>query len=417
MIQTIPDDTVCCIFAAFSSALVMDQKDFPWFLGHICSGWRSVFLSMVLEFWSRIEIYNRNPIPSERACVSRASMIKFFLQRNARVPFSFIFQSFRPAATTTEEYEEMHFRLVLNMLIDESPRWKEADFTILPIDLLSLSRVQGRLPQLQKLSLYLSMGPSGVGPEMQLFQSAPSLTHIDIANLSSWNFNWSNLKVVILRSTGPTNTFLSALRQMINLERLILLSSPRNPTLSTMILFPRLEYLEIPPNLLHSLKAPALEHLHLHFTGFLKDQSRHAVTSFLSRSSCHILRLGMIGCEPEAAIQIIQHTPQIVHLELGGMENVSSVLKELTFSSHPEGELLASHLQSLELALYKADMDEIDLLSDLILLRTSVGDDLGFEKVQSLTISGHGFRTVPDTICQLNVLCKERGVQIIDRTW
>jgi hypothetical protein len=86
--RRMPPEIIREIFShVFSSPLKIGHaSQFPWYLGQICSQWRTLFFSMQSVFWRKIEI---NHLPY--CCVSERvdAIITFSLNRTRVEPFSF----------------------------------------------------------------------------------------------------------------------------------------------------------------------------------------------------------------------------------------------------------------------------------------------------------------------------------------
>src|SRR5258708_245724 len=92
--HVISEDIVCEIFTNFSAAInATCPIYFPWYLGHICSAWRATFLSMVPQFWHKLDVYNPCLyISGDPGKLRRiTNIVKFFLERNCGHQFDLDF--------------------------------------------------------------------------------------------------------------------------------------------------------------------------------------------------------------------------------------------------------------------------------------------------------------------------------------
>ncbi|KAK2459488.1 hypothetical protein APHAL10511_008472 [Amanita phalloides] len=410
--QTIPTEVIQQIFALFSTTFTAhDPALFPWFLGHVCSRWRSIFLDMTTEFWHTIHIAFHWEDTSKPA----KNLIQFFLECDPTAPFSFCIR-FPGALAKSQPHVRDHMRQILEMLVDESMRWKQISFRVADTPmthLLPLTRAKDRLPLLQKLQLsYLSY--SVPLPLLDVFQSAPSLNVIQMSNPGNWKFDWSTLKVVEVNQLGSgTCDFIPALSQMTNLERLRITSAFRGAVQSdSVVLLPRLAALKCGPSWLAFLRAPALTALTLYVGARKKSNTSDIVLSFLLRSSCNVLHLCITGGEAAAAVEVVRHTPRITRLELLDVDGVERALEKLIISSDPAQprEPLARHLLSLHIRSdFKDDIQRV--MPRLISSRTGAA---GCKRLQELGVSIPQFNLAADTIGNLIALCKERGIHCFD---
>ncbi|KAK2459624.1 hypothetical protein APHAL10511_008379 [Amanita phalloides] len=385
----LPKDVVREAFALFAGTTLATSKptEYPWFLGHICSTWRSVFLSMN-ELWPRISV-SFDLEGNER----QKNIVQFFLERDLTAPFSLNLEF----PTTTAEREEDNMLHALEMLVIASERWTDASFKATVQQLLPLRRAQNRLPLLQRFKLTL-LCQTEADPLFDILQNAPSLTAIDVEEPASWVFNLANLKSITMYFwDSGTSNFIAALPK---LEQLILHEELLLP--SPIIILPNLIKLDCTTHLLSLLEAPLLQNLSINFR-HQRSSDADIVQSFLRRSLCtmNILFLGINGARAAVAIEIIKLTPQIVHLKLVSVDKVGNVFEQLTVSAKPGQQWLACHMQSLSIHKYYGSDDQ---LFDLVSSRTdSVAGNHGYDRLQKLVQSDVSPRVI--------ALCKERGIQ------
>ena len=111
--------------------------EFPWYLGHICSPWRAVFLSMRQEFWGKFMLYpptSRSLKFKARRC---AALVKLFIECARGQPFSF------------DIHQDTQSRIILKKFMKESSCWLDASFSIAKSEISSLLKIKNRLPHLR----------------------------------------------------------------------------------------------------------------------------------------------------------------------------------------------------------------------------------------------------------------------------
>ncbi|KAK2459430.1 hypothetical protein APHAL10511_008541 [Amanita phalloides] len=416
-----PTDVVQQIFSFFSEKLSTNNPTrFPWFLGHICSTWRSLYLSMTTEFWYSFSI-SFDPKRSMRTTIS---IIRFFIERNPEDPISFTFEfphyPHHLSEFTQQQVDDIGY--IIEMLVDSSMRWEDVYFFSRATDLLPLIRVKNRLPLLRALRLSLIRGFDEVPDQLyNIFEVAPSLNLIYTEDLADWKFNWSNLKNMTTSRLG-SGAFVTALPQMTKLERL-LIHTAFGPLLTSVVVLPHLRMLHCHVSWLPSLKAPALAELTVsswsessdHDSDSADSSSSDITLSFLHRSSCTILLLGIESTGAATAIEIIRHTPHVVHLYLVDITNTGNVLEELTISPNPTQVSLARHMVSLEIYDDGDDVtnDDIGQLCRLILSRSTncAANNDGHKKLEGLRLDGRlSGVSENDKFVDLLSVCEEHDV-------
>ncbi|KAK2461160.1 hypothetical protein APHAL10511_006687 [Amanita phalloides] len=408
----IPADIVQGIFAVFSTTLsTEDPKSFPWFLGHICSRWRSIFRSMTVDIWSKISIMYNADSGSRR---HYKDLVRFFLDRDPAAPisFDFILLACNSKFSAQEAYD---MRLILEMLIDESMRWRSILVSgFRPSALLPLAHARNRLPLLREAHIPFP-GVKAFGPLHDIFQTAPSLNVIHLYDAANWKFIWSNLtEVHIARFELGSHDFIAALPQMIKLERLNITCPLKDYTPPKITVLSKLVKLECHYTWFPLLNTPALVDLTI-----LNDSINPSdiLRAFLHTSSCDILRLRIISARTMAALDIIRLLPRIVHLELFDVF-ADCALYDLTISTEPGCEQLARHITSFGIYSNPDPSEDPSLLLDFISSRTGTeADNAGCAKLQRLDIGGLLSKTSHWVVESITELCKEREVQCWLEEW
>ncbi|KAK2459867.1 hypothetical protein APHAL10511_008067 [Amanita phalloides] len=412
----LPTEIVLLIMDLFATTLSTGKlRSFPWFLGHICSAWRSIFLSMTAEFWSRISIEFVPWRNLNEELERTKNVVHFFLERDSAAPFSFEVKSLYRLHELLLP-EGVCVRQTLDMLMDTSMRWKDASFTVARAKvLLPLLRAKHRLP------ILIDCGLNKV-PDLlfDVFQNAPHLNDVVVRGLGDWKFNFEDLEAISLDELefGAPH-FITALPRMTKLKRLRIGTEFDDKLLSSIIVLPNLTILSCEPSSLHFLEAPTLEDLTIEYnTCNPFNPNVDNIQSFLSRSSStmNILSLGIIRAESATAIDIIKLMPQLAHLKLVNLHYVNNrdilrcrnVLEALTISTNAP---LACQMLSLSISDFAKSRNNDDQLISLVLSRTT--RDSVVDRLQKLDISDPLHNVSRNARNILIALCKKHGVQFV----
>ena len=177
--RRIPAEIVHEIFSHLSSPLrVHEPREFPWYLGQICSEWRVTFLSMQSFFWNELEIEtleDRDGQSGPSPCTM--AMIDFFLDNIRGASFSFTF--FKQSKQTGTPYAHR----ILPKLVGHSMQWKNVSVRLLLSEVPFLCNAKNRLSSLKSLELILGAVDSIPGDQLtpqlgNIFEDAPLLTDI-----------------------------------------------------------------------------------------------------------------------------------------------------------------------------------------------------------------------------------------------
>ncbi|KAF8622951.1 hypothetical protein AX15_006626 [Amanita polypyramis BW_CC] len=382
--QSIPSEIIREILKHFSAHLeVHHSKAFPWFLGHVCSLWRTEFLSMKQEFWRKIILTT--------GADSDVTLVEMFLERNRGLPFSFKLSCHEPHP-------------VLDRLVAESARWEDVEIRVLREDLfLSLMPIKGHLPLLRSLSSCLSVTPAEeVGGKAALpdscqdiFMNAPYLTRLTLFHISTWRFKWSSLTYFELIDSVSNPVTLDVFPLMENLEKLVV--GEVYCEYQGFITMPRLESLAINRGykFLNILRTPLLKQLYLKITPqdarYMKSCPA-ACISFIQRSSCRLQHLEIPRCDVAMLEEVLPYSPEIGHLSLLGS---ADILKFLRRSSNLS-------LKSLRIHAVLPSEHYIKALPDLAAVN----------QLQELIVSFPGHPHISrDAQAQLRSQCSAYGIQ------
>ncbi|KAF8337827.1 hypothetical protein F5887DRAFT_521140 [Amanita rubescens] len=359
--QNLPVDIIQNIFGYFSTSLRLSytSKGFPWFLGHVCSAWRAIFLTMTTEFWQSISLDYRWPSEARQIkCI--LEMTRFFVARNREETISFSY--LLPTDDWTHGQQGVtDLRRVLEVLVEESMRWESVSIETASLDLPTLQRVKDRLPSLRSLMLRIPVHhSSNTPPGPGIFENAPSLQEVTLVGHFNWKLNWSSLTALELGQAHFERDELGILSRALNVETLTIQhASAVSPVTGSSapipqtIKLPHLKWFSLQGNaqFLTVLEAPKLDELKLEFH---INRDLASVTSFLSRSSCTIRRLALKSVAQSAFGEILRRTPEIEHLELRRQSNLIHYLEALDASPRNSSsggeERLARHLKSLTVA-------------------------------------------------------------------
>ena len=429
----LPPEIIREIYGYFHAPMRLHRlNEFPWYLGQICAPWRSIFHSMVSNFWNKLDIdlnimdkyCNLNLILHHYDFI--LLLLRYFLDHTRGRPFSFQFKT-RPRARVAEEDERM-LRL-FELLVAESIRWREINIRVTVLSPLPiLYKAKHHMPLLSSAQLVCAGGMYPQYPQYMhdLFEDVPHLTHLELASFSNWRVNWAFLRVLKFACGyyRYDHHLISVLRKAKRLEELALhvLGSYSHMVGSiSLINLPNLKVLStISAELLPLLQTPSLEELYIQgsntFLGL--DRLRNNVISFLTRSSCQLKCLGVAECGVDFLTDVLRSTPDLLQLNLDTGKDMVKSFSQLAFrhSNAP----LACHLQSLVVVDRGFSFMELMELSVLLASRTE-GVEVSsgaapVEKLQKLTIitsSKGGFvqynkRSAVQTLGQQ---CAEQGVE------
>ena len=230
---------------------------FPWYLGHICQSWRSVFTSSP-PFWDRFTFEASGRI--EMATISRLeralALIDLCIERTKDHPFSFKFSG----VTDTNTAQSLYSFQILENLVAHADRW-HAVCLIADADGLrkSLAKAKRRFGQLHSIQISTDGGTSS-----NIFQDAPNLTRAYVTNY--YQLLWSNITVLHIQ-LEPHNAhrFFANLDKMTYLEELVIRGSGFHDVGNTRpIELPRLKILSADHFFpLSLITTPVLERLYL----------------------------------------------------------------------------------------------------------------------------------------------------------
>lgn len=418
------------------------SRRFPWVLGHICSKWRAIFLSMTPQFWSRISIHYEAPHFHQQKVERIKEMAEFFVNRNRAETISFDYRILAFTVASHSAPDDMH--PVLELLVEQSMRWESVTILIAQSDLPILRRIRNRLPMLRKLVISMHE-PRLLDASNDMFEDAPLLRDVVLMD-TSWKIKWSALTTLELRTAEKVS--LAILPHVSNLENLSIISIYERTEIEAHgpITLPRLKTLTVrheAPSFLDVLEAPELENLELACeignartiigpsgVTYSFGSSSTIITSFLSRSSCPIHHLTLTVIDGESLASILRYTPELESLKLT-LRNKYRGLRSLGSLTAPERSddahdasrtILTRDLKSLTIVAYPSGghtddpflQEEISMLIDIIKFRTVAVDKnegtVTRGRLQNLTIDMPSSAGFPAQLISLKSVCTEVAV-------
>ncbi|KAK2463947.1 hypothetical protein APHAL10511_003998 [Amanita phalloides] len=399
--EILPPEIIREIFKTFAAPVRLHMpQTFPWYLGHICASWRTIFKSMASQFWSRVDIdlhimneFHNDPESLYARYAVMLRMLQYFLNHTRGQPFSFQLKT----RFHCLDRESKCIDRLLDMLVEHSPCWQDVYIMFsesrshLPI----LYKAKGHLPLLHSLQLIKGTYDNEPDHIYDFFENAPRLKWLYLGNLSCWRINWSSLTILKIGEFINDEILLSILAQTQHLEKLAIYQSLDEASsldqMTGLLNFPYLEVLTVIGfKLLSVIEAPILEELYIE--DFDEMNMPHTiVTSFLIRSSCSLKRLGMAGCSAASLTDILRCAPNLVHLNLDNNNDLVMSFGQLTFYRQRRDKMPpACHLRSITIMDPGLSDIEIMELSSLLASRIKdTKDDSGIilvHRLQKLSI-------------------------------
>ncbi|KAK2460456.1 hypothetical protein APHAL10511_007621 [Amanita phalloides] len=340
MWQTLIPELVFEIFRHFLPRLklsVIRPKLFPWYLGQICSSWRDVFVSSP-EFWCHLDFHLDVDFDVDRGLV----ISNVCLPRSNPRPISFTYiQDYPP----DENQKLERCRQILNLLINQSTRWRDAYFEVHVAEIPFIYPVKNKLPILRSIKvktvggIEISFGRCYPDPIFDdLFLDAPQLKRMCISGNPYWKVNWSSLKTIHISLPYHYPEHLEVLSRVSCLEELTIDGNFNTiPDIVHSIVLPFLKILRSDSTSLPLFKTPMLNELcirHINSFSDLNDTLRNFIPSL-----GHLTQLTLISrCAGDVEI-LLQHMPR--------------TLSECTKSRH---------LKTLSVTVFNSTEDAVDMI-------------------------------------------------------
>lgn len=240
----------------------MNVGDIPWTLGQVCRSWRKSALALSV-LWSRLPTMDLLESDHPSRLEMKVEYLNELLRRSHSTPIEIYLFSLG--------FKGLSHPFV-DLMTDHSERWKIATIKIDISMLPCLSKIKGRLSNLETLGLYLS----GYGPVMDtidLFDDTPRLRQVDIggpflADISLPFQQLSHYKVRPgMRMRNSITQIVTAANLLESLTVLELCETSATPPVPLAIL-PSLQKLHVKfcctsPDLLHNLILPAIEEIQM----------------------------------------------------------------------------------------------------------------------------------------------------------
>ena len=427
-LRRMPTEIICEIFSHLSAPLKVNHAhEFPWYLGQICSQWRTLFLSMQSAFWQEIEIDWLRPVHDSHIQRSYSERIEeiftFFLNCTRAEPFSFTL--FRCGYS---KHENSSARWILHALLEHSRQWDQVHIVLELPEVRLLCAAKGRLTHLKRLELivfdpdnYQHDDVSLPQTVCNLFHDAPLLTHVIIPQISNWKLNWSSLTVLDLRSASIDNVgpMFNVLRETINLVKLAV-----NPTfmwygmqmdneVSTngLIHLPRLKCLSLKGvELLIALEVPTLQRLKITFYDDDDPEIEDAgiMVAFLSRSRLRLDTFITELAKGATIKEVLPYMPDLENLIFRKTGELADVFDWLAERSEPR----ISCLTVLSAFNDESVLEHEDLkaLHDMVVRRNPPGDVRNLPSPPKLFLQAP--EEVGEALERLKSLCVDRAIRL-----
>ncbi|KAF8349282.1 hypothetical protein F5887DRAFT_486189 [Amanita rubescens] len=294
---------------------VCSPRTFPWYLGHICRSWRSVFISSP-RFWDRFSFeWMRRAIASAPTFERALALVQLCIERTKDCTFSF---HFKANMYIMEARQSLYAIRILETLVAHANRWRAAYF-ITDRDRLqeSLTKAKGHFGQLRTLQICIVFGVSCHDHiASDLFKDAPNLTRVCATGYH--RLRWSSVTVLHFEyESDSAHRFFAGFEQMTSLEELVIkvlsfchdlanvpVELPSLKTIAVDLCFP-----------LSLIKAPSLERLYL--TDSPLDDDIQPIKTFL-RGVNHLNTLSLDVVHSVDCATIIDCAPEPDHLIIAG---------------------------------------------------------------------------------------------------
>jgi len=294
----------------------MNVGEIPWKVGQVCRSWRKSALA-VSALWSRLPTVDLHDSDHLSQMKLQVEYLKELLHRSRSAPLEIYFFCLGFKGVTHP---------VIDLLIDHSERWKIATVKIDVSMLPCLSKIRGRLPHLETLSLYLS----GYGPvidTVDIFDDAPQLRQVDIGGpfLADIALPFQQLahykdRMRMRNSITRVVTAANSLEALTILELCETSGTPHIP-LATL---PSLHTLQVKfcctrPDFLNNLILPAIEEIQMvsyNDRGGLLTTLANIVSKSPSPCPLKTLRFRSHTVEVGQLPAFLQLTPNLTHLNM-----------------------------------------------------------------------------------------------------
>ncbi|KAJ7023585.1 hypothetical protein C8F04DRAFT_179714 [Mycena alexandri] len=344
----------------------IELKDSPWTLSHICGRWRAIALGCP-SLWSFIAI--DCDILDKPLVAYPLALLRVQLDRASQLRVHF-------AAGLSHSRHQI---ALLELLVEYSPLWVEANLALLPELLPVIAAVRGCVPILR--SLWLEWGNHNRAHRQRLpeanidcFEDAPALRSASSLLEEYPHVSFPAHQLTRYQLNGSWQRHVDILRSATNLveARVHIIEDYSAHTVSGGVIeLPRLRLLYIShTDILNSLKLPALRELGLIITSD-PDTPRY-IDSMVMRSSCILRELWVVGLVGEMIVMILrkhQGIARFVNIATNSADEAAAVISALSARDASGIFTLAPQLESVFFALEAALIDYADLYIDVLSTR------------------------------------------------
>ncbi|KAF8627917.1 hypothetical protein AX15_004179 [Amanita polypyramis BW_CC] len=348
---TIPSEIIHEILSWYTPGLVLSvrhSRAFPWYLGHICRAWRSVFVSSP-QFWGHFsfEVLGAEARISIERLERALALVELCIKRTEGHPFSFKFDvsDVYNSENITMTALWLYCSQIMETLLAYSSRWRDVYITMDRDKLNELfkTRRHWHFTHLRRLQIRHPFSFSNRWPcflPVGLLDNAPNLKHAYIDQY--FKLNWSNVSVLHVELGKlyiSVRSLTEALSMTTRLEVLVIRGhADFSELVCTPVKLPFLKVFSVNQDK-HVLfvDVPALEELYI--TCHMR-MPISAVVDFLGHVN-HLKCLSLALQDRSSVTSILQLTPKVERLILIGdfsfhtlkhleCHMISRSLKELT---------------------------------------------------------------------------------------
>ncbi|KAK0227272.1 hypothetical protein EDD85DRAFT_853257 [Armillaria nabsnona] len=194
---------------------VFNLSDGPWYLGQVCSAWRVAVETFCPDLWSELTIefpegLQTSAIPFPFFGRNMVALLERALERSrsCHLDFAFRYTGYNEISATYSEAEEDVMKQCFDLLLTHSTRWRSVELFIPPFLLTRISRIRGRVDNLQ--DMYLTCEETAEPGNINAFEIAPELKTLHLTDMHP--------EVVIMFPRGNLIAFLDA-RPLSSVER------------------------------------------------------------------------------------------------------------------------------------------------------------------------------------------------------
>ncbi|PPR02689.1 hypothetical protein CVT24_002111 [Panaeolus cyanescens] len=170
----------------------------PWTVSHVCKRWRDVTLSMP-SLWCFLPPFDIMGVEGSRRKLYRyRNLLKLMIKRSQDRGLHIAVTGY-----TTDVLKRNN--CIYDLYVQHAEKWESAAFHISPAQLYRFKNIQGRIPNLRSLSIWLS--PSAVPVKLghDIFSIAPNLVEVHVYAPNFYlQFPKSHIQLLAFQSSGFT---------------------------------------------------------------------------------------------------------------------------------------------------------------------------------------------------------------------